>query len=124
MKGPWWLVRQGRLEDARSQLRRLAQTDYYTEEKLNQTVALMVHTNEMEKQESRGYGFRDCVRGSNLRRTEIVSVRYLHKTRHSHQSQLCVTWAVQYWCGQPVTNYITQLSVSKDLQARPLHLTV
>jgi SP family general alpha glucoside:H+ symporter-like MFS transporter len=46
---------------------------YYDDQRLEQTIALMVHTNEMEKAETSGSGFKDCFRGSNRRRTEIVS---------------------------------------------------
>jgi hypothetical protein len=70
--GPWWLVRVGRLEDAKKQLTRLASEGYYTDEKLDQIVALMKHTDEMEKAERAGAGFGDCFRGANKRRTEIV----------------------------------------------------
>jgi hypothetical protein len=70
--GPWWLVRKGRIEDAKKQLTRLAATDHYSDEKLEETVALMVHTNEMEKAEVAGTGFTDCFKGTNRRRTEIV----------------------------------------------------
>jgi hypothetical protein len=34
----------------------------------------MVHTNEMEKAEVAGTGFTDCFKGTNRRRTEIVSI--------------------------------------------------
>jgi hypothetical protein len=67
------LVRKGRLEDAREQLKRLAVPGYYTEKKLDESIALMVHTNEIEKAEVAGTGFADCFRGTNRRRTEIVS---------------------------------------------------
>jgi len=67
-------VRKGRLEDAKKQLKRLAADGYYTEQKLDETVALMVHTNEMEKAEVAGTGFTDCFKGTNRRRTEIVRV--------------------------------------------------
>jgi len=78
-EGPWWLVRKGRIEDAKKQLRRLAVADHYTDEKLEETVALMVHTNEMEKAEVAGTGFTDCFKGTNRRRTEIVRFEYVWK---------------------------------------------
>ena len=78
--GPWWLVRKGRTEDAKKQLRRLAIDGYYTDAKLDAAVALMVHTNEMEKAEVAGTGFIDCFRGSNKRRTEIVSTTGMTRT--------------------------------------------
>ena len=72
-ESPWWLVRKGRLDDARTQLKRLAVPGYYTEKRLDESIALMLHTNEMEKAEVAGTGFADCFRGTNRRRTEIVS---------------------------------------------------
>lgn len=67
-------MRKGRVEDAKKQLKRLAVDGHYTEQKLDETVALMVHTNEMEKAEVAGTGFTDCFKGTNRRRTEIVRV--------------------------------------------------
>ncbi|RSH89188.1 hypothetical protein EHS25_002300 [Saitozyma podzolica] len=90
-ESPWWLVKNNRIEDAKKQLTRLAVSGYYDDQRLEQTIALMVHTNEMEKAETSGSGFKDCFRGSNRRRTEI----------------LCVVWMVQFWCGQPICGYAT-----------------
>lgn len=33
---------------------------------------MIEHTNEMERQLSEGVGFRDCFKGTDLRRTEVV----------------------------------------------------
>lgn len=77
-------MRKGRIEDAKKQLTRLAASGHYTEQKLDETVALMVHTNEMEKAEVAGTGFTDCFKGTNRRRTEIV--RHCCPTRAEHGS--------------------------------------
>lgn len=71
-ESPWYLVRRGRVADAEKSLRRLARKDLYTEQSMKETLALMVHTNEMEKIESADASFKDCFRGTNLRRTGIV----------------------------------------------------
>ncbi|KAF9457582.1 trehalose transport-related protein [Collybia nuda] len=69
---PWWLVRQGRLDDAKANIKRLTSAELYSEEDANNTVSMMVHTNELEKQATSGASYIDCFRGIDGRRTEIV----------------------------------------------------
>ncbi|KAH7367851.1 alpha-glucosides permease MPH2/3 [Plectosphaerella cucumerina] len=88
-ESPWYLVRRGRIEDAEASLRRLARKGFYTEESMAQTIALMKHTNEMEKLEAADSSYRDCFRGTNLRRTGIV----------------CMAWLIQMLNGQSITQY-------------------
>ncbi|KAL1846253.1 hypothetical protein Daus18300_014308 [Diaporthe australafricana] len=90
-ESPWYLVRRGRLEDAEKALRRLARKDHYTEQTMAETLALMRHTNEMEKIEAAGATYRDCFRGTNLRRTGIV----------------CMAWLIQILNGQAICAYAT-----------------
>jgi len=92
-EGPWWLVKAGKIEEAKQAARRLSPATYLTEERLEQQIALISHTIELEKAEVAGATYRDCFRGSNLRRTEIV----------------IAVWAAQYWNGQNIINYSTQL---------------
>lgn len=92
-ESPWYLVRVGRLEDAEKALRRLARKDFYTEESMAQTLALMKHTNEMEKIEAANSSYRDCFHGTNLRRTGIV----------------CMAWLIQIMNGQSITAYAAVL---------------
>lgn len=54
-------------------VRRLARHDFMTLEKANARVAMMAHTLEMERRVTEGGGFKELFRGTNLRRTEIVS---------------------------------------------------
>lgn len=88
-ESPWYLVRRGRLEDAEKALRRLARKGHYTEQSMAETLALMKHTNEMEKIEAAGATYRDCFRGTNLRRTGIV----------------CMAWIIQILNGQAICAY-------------------
>ncbi|KAK7935869.1 hypothetical protein PG985_001364 [Apiospora marii] len=90
-ESPWYLVRRGRVADAEKSLRRLARKDLYTEQSMKETLALMVHTNEMEKIESAHASFRDCFRGTNLRRTGIV----------------CMAWIIQILNGQSIASFAT-----------------
>lgn len=70
---PWWLVRKGRTDDAVKSVKRLSHKSIHF--KAHQKVALMVHTNELEKEQnvkSEGLkSYLECFKGSNLRRTEI-----------------------------------------------------
>ncbi|KAI1876750.1 uncharacterized protein JN550_000822 [Neoarthrinium moseri] len=88
-ESPWYLVRRGRIDEAEKALRRLARKDFYTEHTMAQSLALMKHTNEMEKIEAANSSYRDCFRGTNLRRTGIV----------------CMAWVIQILNGQSVTAY-------------------
>ncbi|KAF4452198.1 putative transporter (major facilitator superfamily) [Fusarium austroafricanum] len=89
-ESPWWLVRQGREKDAVASLQRLTSrgdTDFNPDE----TVAMMIHTNELEKEIEQGTTFLDCFRGVDLRRTEIV----------------CLAWGAQNLCGSGIMGYST-----------------
>ncbi|KAI7538712.1 sugar porter family MFS transporter [Hortaea werneckii] len=81
-ESPWWLVRRGRIEDAKKEIRRLTSR---TQSDLDPaaTVNMMIYTNELEKKEIAGAKYWDCFKGVNLRRTEIVTF----------------VWAIQTLCG-------------------------
>ncbi|KAI0602461.1 sugar transporter-like protein [Biscogniauxia sp. FL1348] len=74
-ESPWWLVRAERLEEARRSIKRL--TGEKTEEQMNNQLAMMVHTTKIEAQETTGANYKDCFKGVNLRRTEIVCVAFM-----------------------------------------------
>ncbi|KAI7354904.1 sugar porter family MFS transporter [Hortaea werneckii] len=81
-ESPWWLVRKGRIEDAKKEVLRLTsrtQSDFDPVA----TVNMMIYTNELEKKDIAGAKYWDCFKGVNLRRTEIVTF----------------VWAVQTLCG-------------------------
>lgn len=80
-ESPWWLVRVGRIEDAKTSITRLASQGASVN--ADESVAMIVHTNEMEKEISAGTTYLDCFKGIDLRRTEIT----------------CLTWACQNLCG-------------------------
>lgn len=80
-ESPTWLVRKGRLDDARKSLRRLTST--MSEEDVERTVAMIAHTDKLEKQMTEGTSYLDCFKGTNLRRTEIA----------------CCAWMAQVTCG-------------------------
>jgi SP family general alpha glucoside:H+ symporter-like MFS transporter len=92
-ESPYWLVKKGRIDDAKRSLIKLVRSDYGTQQYAESQVALIQHTLEIEEAEIKGSGWREIFRGTNRRRTEIA----------------CVVWACQYWCGQPITGLATNL---------------
>ncbi|KAH0277784.1 sugar porter family MFS transporter, partial [Aureobasidium melanogenum] len=92
-ESPWWLVRNNRPEEAKKQVLRLTsrnQTD--SGFNVDETVNMMIYTNELEKASTEGTSYWDCFKGTDLRRTEIV----------------CVVWGIQTMCGaSSFTGYST-----------------
>jgi MFS transporter, SP family, general alpha glucoside:H+ symporter len=87
-ESPWWLVRHGRLKAASKSLLRLTRKNQ-PGFNVDETVAMMVHTNEIEKKSLEGTSYIDCFRGTNLRRTEIT----------------ILVWVTQALCGGPLIGY-------------------
>ena len=82
-ESPWWLARQGRVDDVKKALLKLTSRKNHTSSDTDETVAMMIHTNELEKQITSGRTYWDCFKGVDLRRTEIT----------------CMTFAIQNWSG-------------------------
>ena len=83
------MTRKGRFQDAERAVLRLthnAGIDY-----AKQQVAMMHHTNELEKEAEVGTTFFDCFKGVNLRRTEIA----------------CLVWLIQTISGSPLMGMAT-----------------
>ncbi|KAK7927208.1 hypothetical protein PG985_004206 [Apiospora marii] len=78
-ESPWWHVRHGNREAARASLLRLTSA---ADEKFNvdETIAMIEHTNALEKDLRAGTTFRDCFKGVDLRRTEVVVGIWLVQT--------------------------------------------
>lgn len=76
-ESPWNAVRRGNIDQARKDLGRLRQDTPNKEHEVESTLAYIRYTTELEKAETAEASYLDCFRGTNLRRTEIVS---------SHQS--------------------------------------
>jgi len=90
-ESPWWLVRKGRLEDAKKSLLRLTSLNRETNFDADETIAMMVHTTSLEEKITRGASYLDCFRGTDRRRTEIV----------------CMVWAIQNLSGNSFSGYST-----------------
>jgi MFS transporter, SP family, general alpha glucoside:H+ symporter len=74
-ESPWWLVRHEKTDAARRSLLRLTRTGEGF--KVEETISMMKHTNEVEKYLRAGTGYRDCFRGTDRRRTEIVCMVWI-----------------------------------------------
>jgi SP family general alpha glucoside:H+ symporter-like MFS transporter len=88
-ESPWWLVRKGRLEDAKKSLLRLTSLNRESDFDAEETVAMMVHTTALEEKITQGASYLDCFKGVDLRRTEIV----------------CMAWAIQNLSGNAFSGY-------------------
>lgn len=90
-ESPWWLVRKDRIEDAKKMLNRLTSKDKDPNFNADETIAMMKHTNELEKAASEGARYIDCFKGTDLRRTEIAAM----------------TWFTQAFCGSSFMGFST-----------------
>jgi SP family general alpha glucoside:H+ symporter-like MFS transporter len=88
-ESPWWLVRKGRLEEAKKSLLRLTSLNRETHFDADETVAMMVHTTALEEKLTQGASYWDCFKGVDLRRTEVV----------------CMAWAMQNLSGNAFSGY-------------------
>ncbi len=81
-ESPTWLVRKGRMAEARKSLRRLTSREA-TDADIDASLALIEYTDKLEKHMEEGTSYLDCFKGVNLRRTEIA----------------CTVWVAQVFCG-------------------------
>lgn len=85
-ESPWWLVRKGKIEEAKKALLRLTSQGRDPNFDPDETVAMMVHTTALEEKITAGSSYLDCFKGVDLRRTEIV----------------CMCWAIQNLSGTSI----------------------
>ncbi|KAJ5288238.1 hypothetical protein N7478_003924 [Penicillium angulare] len=81
-ESPWWLVRHGKLEDAKRSLSKLSRPGD-SKYDIDDALALMIITDTHEKLTREGVSYGDCFKGVDRRRTEIV----------------CFVWCCQVFCG-------------------------
>ena len=97
-ESPWWLVRHDRIDKAKQSLLRLTRKgDVHFN--VDETVAMMRHTYEVEKSMGGGDSYLDCFKGVELRRTEIA----------------CMSWMIQVFCGSPLFLYSSYFFVQAGL---------
>ncbi len=73
-ESPWNAVRRGKFELAKKSLMRLRQDTPDKETEVEATLAYIKYTTELERAETESASFLECFKGTNLRRTEIVSI--------------------------------------------------
>lgn len=100
-ESPWHYVRKGDHEAAKKSIARLSSSTKPGH--LEEQLAMMVHTNEIEQQLDDGTSYRDCFRGIDRRRTEIA----------------CMTFAAQPFCGSAIggspTFFLVQAGLSESI---------
>jgi MFS transporter, SP family, general alpha glucoside:H+ symporter len=79
---PWWHIRKGHTDKAKHSFHRLTSARAAERARFNvdETIAMMVHTNELEIQNAAGTSYLQCFKGTDLRRTEIVSLVWVIQT--------------------------------------------
>lgn len=100
-ESPWWLVRKGRIEEAKKNLLRLTSLNRETDFDADETIAMMVHTTALEDKISAGATYWDCFKGTDRRRTEII----------------CMCWAMQNLSGNAFSGYSTYFLTQAGLPA-------
>lgn len=97
-ESPWWLVRHGKLDMARAALLKLT-SKKNVNFNVEDTLAMMIHTNELEIQQTAGTSYLDCFKGVDLRRTEVT----------------CITWLIQQTSGSPMIGWGTYFMIQAGL---------
>lgn len=90
-ESPWWLVRKGRVAEAKRSLLRLTSLNRETDFDVDDTIAMITHTTALESESTAGATYMDCFKGVDRRRTEII----------------CMVWAMQNLSGNAFSSYST-----------------
>lgn len=100
-ESPWWLMRRGRIDDARHMLKRLNRHGT-PDSVVEDVLTMMKQTNELESMTHEGTSYSDCFKGVDLRRTEIA----------------CVVWLIQTVAGATFMGYSTYFYESAGLASK------
>ncbi|KAF4345683.1 maltose permease [Fusarium beomiforme] len=103
-ESPWYYVRIGDYQNAEKSIGRLSSSTEPGHAK--QALAMMIHTNEIEKSIDHGTSYLDCFRGVDRRRTEIA----------------CMAFAAQPFCGSAMggtpTFFFVQAGLPESISFR------
>ncbi|KAH7007688.1 putative transporter [Ilyonectria destructans] len=92
-ESPWYLVRKGKYAEAEKSVLRL--TAEHEKPHARALVALMIHTNDLERNIAEGTSYWDCFKGVDLRRTEIACVSFLGQITCGAQFAYSATYFYQ-----------------------------
>ncbi|KAK6846303.1 hypothetical protein PG990_007253 [Apiospora arundinis] len=98
-ESPWWLVRQGRITEAKDAVRKLISPKPDIEFDLDAHVEMIVITNKFEEEMNSGTNYWHLFKGSNLRRTEVSAMAFI----------------TQAFCGVPFMGYGIQFMINANL---------
>jgi len=76
-ESPWWLVRQGRIDEAKVAISKITTPTEGVEFDLDAHVEMMVVTDKYEKQVGSGTNYWHLFRGSDLHRTEVSAMAFI-----------------------------------------------
>lgn len=111
-ESPWNAVRRDKFEEARKSLRRLRDSSAEDFE-IDATLAYIQHTTALEKAETQNASFFELFQGTNLRRTEIVSLPLFSI---SHHLTLNIRTALS---GRPKSSAETPFSATQSSSLKP-----
>lgn len=112
-ESPWWLVRRGKLEEAKKVLKRLTSAEH-THFNIDKTVSFMVVTTNYERAISAETSYLACFKGTDLKRTLIAIGVYCIQTLSGNPLRSYSTYFMEQ-AGFPTTQASNMTIVNYSL---------